>query len=518
MKRRINKQPFELTMHTVRYLFSKAFHYKPYYFLLAIFDVLLSIAQPFINILFPKLLIDELIGAKNSKLIITYLIVLVVGNIGLSYLMSVISTAMSNIDDLFDRYFNRQLSFHVMKMKFEYTEDPSNLNEIEKAKNGISWYSGGVAGIVGCVKSIITSFVVMVGAVSILAVKSPLVLPAIVIFVIAISIFQGKRNAVGLKYYDQISAVNRGFDYVFSELSDFKYGKDIRLYNAEEMMINKANQYNENLSGVFHKEADQLIKYDSVKNVFSSIYDAIVYIYIGLLALTKAITIGDFTMLLSSSQNFNGSLQSIIDGIQDIYKRCRYAHEYVAFMEKFSCYESGYKKIKNSKQHTVEFKNVSFRYPRSEEYALKNISICIPSNKKLSIVGANGAGKTTFIKLLCGLYPVTEGKILLDGVNINEYDPFEYMKLFSVVFQDFKLFSFSLKENICLDKKVDQNRLDSLFEGLGMKNKVASLPNGYDTSVYKNFDEFGFEPSGGEKQKNSACPCVIFRNPICSVR
>ena len=514
MKKRINKQAITLTLDTVYYLFPKAFRYKPSYFLLAALDIILSIIHPFINIFFPKFLIDELIGNMNLKLIITYLIVLVLGNIGLSYLLSIISTAMSNIDDLFERYFNQQLSLHVMKMKFEYTEDPQILDGLQRAKTGMDWYSGGVGGIVGCIKNIISSFVILVGVISVLALKAPLVLVVIVLFVFLISVFEAKRNNVGLKYYDQLSKMNRGFDYVFSQLSDFKYGKDIRLYNAEEMMVNKANQYNKDLSEIFHKEADELFRYDFVKNMFSGVYDGIIYIYIGLLALTKMITIGDFTMLLTSSQNFNGSLQSIIGGIQDIYKRCRYAHEYVAFMKNFSCLEKGKKKVQETKQHTIEFKNVSFRYPRSEEYALENISICIHSNEKLSIVGANGAGKTTFIKLLCGLYPVTVGEILLDGTNISEYDSAKYMKLFSVVFQDFKLFTFSLKENICLNKEVNQNRLDFLTERLGLKNKVASLPNGFNTSIYKSFDECGFVPSGGEQQKIAIARAWYLESPF----
>lgn len=123
--------------------------------------------------------------------------------------------------------------------------------------------------------------------------------------------------------------------------------------------------------------------------------------------------------------------------------------------------------------------------------------------KKISIVGENGSGKTTFIKLLCRLYDPTEGEILLNGVNVKDIDYDEYMKVFAAVFQDFKLFSFSVKENIIWkDNSVDtRGQILELLNRIGLGEKIKSLPKGIDTSVYKEFDSNGFEPSGGESQK-----------------
>ena len=122
----------------------------------------------------------------------------------------------------------------------------------------------------------------------------------------------------------------------------------------------------------------------------------------------------------------------------------------------------------------IEFKNVSFKYPLAEEYVLKNINITIHGGEHLAIVGLNGAGKTTFIKLLCRLYKPTEGEILLNGVNINEYDFDEYAHLFSPVFQDFSIFAFTVKENIALSDtaNADYGKLWALCGSCGLTNKV----------------------------------------------
>lgn len=151
-----------------------------------------------------------------------------------------------------------------------------------------------------------------------------------------------------------------------------------------------------------------------------------------------------------------------------------------------------------------EFRDVSFQYPRSEVYALKDLNVSFNVGQKLCIIGENGSGKTTFIKLLTRLYFPTEGEILLNGININEYDYEKYQSLFSPVFQDFSLYLMSLRENIAFENaSADDSRIFKTCGEAGIDDLVEKLPHGLDTSVYKLFDEEGFEPSGGEAQKNS---------------
>jgi ABC-type multidrug transport system fused ATPase/permease subunit len=169
------------------------------------------------------------------------------------------------------------------------------------------------------------------------------------------------------------------------------------------------------------------------------------------------------------------------------------------------------------KPHEIEFRHVSFSYPGTERKILDDISIKIAPGEHLSIVGLNGAGKTTFIKLLCRLYDPTEGEILLDGVNIKEYDYKKYMEQFAPVFQDFKLFALTLSDNIIFEKETDEaekKRIAELTELVGLEDFVNKLDKGMDTNLFKFFDEEGIEPSGGEQQKIAIARALYKDSPV----
>lgn len=152
-------------------------------------------------------------------------------------------------------------------------------------------------------------------------------------------------------------------------------------------------------------------------------------------------------------------------------------------------------------KYEFEFCNVSFSYPESNTYALKNISFKLKEGERIAIVGVNGSGKSTLVKLLCRLYDPTEGEIRLNGINIKNYKYDEYVQLFSAVFQDFKLFSFSLFDNIALSNERDKERAKQCLKLAGFEERLEQLSKGLETSLYKDFDVNGIEISGGEAQK-----------------
>ena len=158
-------------------------------------------------------------------------------------------------------------------------------------------------------------------------------------------------------------------------------------------------------------------------------------------------------------------------------------------------------KIIKNKINSITFNNVSFKYPDCDFYALKNISVNINKGKKYAVVGQNGSGKSTFIKLLCNLYEPENGTICINNINVNEFDLNEYWTLLSVIFQDFSLFSFSLGQNIAVNETIDENKLESIIDAVGFHERYINMEKGIDTLLYKNFDEKGVEISGGEAQK-----------------
>lgn len=164
--------------------------------------------------------------------------------------------------------------------------------------------------------------------------------------------------------------------------------------------------------------------------------------------------------------------------------------------------EKGIERISGEEQgHVFEFRDVSFRYPNTERLILNRLSLVITDHEKLAIVGRNGTGKTTFIKLLCRLYEPTGGKILYNGVDISTIHYGDYIKLLSTVFQDFRLFAFPVRENIVLNQAYDGERLEWAIGRAGLAARLGALPHGAETAVSKEFDEEGVEFSGGEAQK-----------------
>lgn len=175
-------------------------------------------------------------------------------------------------------------------------------------------------------------------------------------------------------------------------------------------------------------------------------------------------------------------------------------------------------------QYEIEFRNVSFRYPGTETYALKNLSLKLHIGERMAIVGMNGSGKTTMIKLLCRLYDPQEGEILLNGVDIRKFRQEEYIRLFSVVFQDFKLLSMPLGENVAASLDVDEKLAEQVLRKAGLSERLAKLPEGLETWLYQDIADDGVEISGGEAQKIAIAralykdaPFVLLDEPTASL-
>ena len=172
------------------------------------------------------------------------------------------------------------------------------------------------------------------------------------------------------------------------------------------------------------------------------------------------------------------------------------------FLDKPNQMLQGEREVPDKKKgYQIEFRDVSFRYPRAETDALSHVSLTFSAGEKLALVGRNGSGKTTFIKLLCRLYDPTEGAIYLNGVDIKEYDYTSYLAIFSVVFQDFQLFGFPLGQNIAAGYEYDKEMAEACIEQAGFTERLKTLPKGLKTHLYTILDKEGVELSGGEAQK-----------------
>lgn len=499
-------------------LFSGAAKRFPLFFVFETFYTLLDVLNPFINLMLTPLIIDELLGQKRMRVLLTYVLVLVLGK-SITFILS--DMCRSNLDKYQERlnnFYSMEISRHAMCLDFELTEDKKCLDQLEKAKTGMSWYSGGAYGMAQQVFFFLGNVLKIAGFVAVIIHYAPLLLILVVAYVIVNGRLSAKNNKTEIECYGQLAKTNRIFGYFGWETVDFKYGKDIRLYEAQEMLLERWDTTTDESISTWKYQTDTQLPNHLLMNVTGLLRNFITYFWGGVLVIRNVITIGSATQLIEATSALDATLGGLVWNVQELIKRSNYAYEYVLFAKYPERMTKGTKKVREG-MHEIEFQEVSFSYPGTDRKVLDRISIRIRPGEKLSIVGLNGAGKTTFIKLLCRLYDPTEGVILLDGVDIREYELSSYVAQFAPVFQDFKIFAFSIAENISVreDTKMtpeEKKRCEDLIRQLEMNSFFDKLPHGLTTKVTKVFDEEGVEPSGGEQQKIALARALYKDSPV----
>lgn len=229
----------------------------------------------------------------------------------------------------------------------------------------------------------------------------------------------------------------------------------------------------------------------------------IVFLFTAAKAWIGVIGVGNFILYQGTVQKFVESISEIAVNLGELRGNNQYLEETFAYLEMPNNMYKGTLAVekRDDIDYEIEFRDVSFRYPRSGEWALRHVNMKFQIGDKLAIVGENGSGKTTFIKLLCRLYDPTEGKILLNGIDITRYRYDEYMSLFSVAFQDYTLFAFDLGKNVAASDKIDEGRVLDCLNRVGLGEKISSLPKGVHTNIGREYENDGVDFSGGEKQK-----------------
>lgn len=348
---------------------------------------------------------------------------------------------------------------------------------------------------------------------------------AIAVMVVIILIVASKMNRAWFKASDEYSRLDRMFYYFLNMFSDYNTGKEIRLYKEQNLIEHTATD-------VLLTDGEKLLKKVSMNSAKSSSFVAIlgavvgfgVYLFIGVKGLYGLFGIGSLVL-------YCGSFMQIINGImkmattfgktEEMVPLANYYFDIINTQDEMTY---GDKELDIDEKFEIDFKNVSFKYPGSENYSLKNINIRINNGEHLAAVGRNGSGKTTFIKLMCRLYDVTDGEICINGINIKDYTEESINRLYSVVFQDFKIFSTTVSENISVGKEYDKAKLFDALDKANIKERVLAMGNQENTYLYKDLDKSGVEISGGEAQKLALAralykdaPVVILDEPTAAL-
>ena len=237
--------------------------------------------------------------------------------------------------------------------------------------------------------------------------------------------------------------------------------------------------------------------------VFEELSELCSYLIVCLYCAMGMFPVGSVIKYVGYLARITGNIGGLLSDIRDLKLNEPFLQTYLDYFDiKNGMYQGSLAVEKRSdKKYDIEFRNVSFQYTGQEEYALKNINLRLKVGERLAVVGMNGSGKTTFIKLLCRLYDPSEGEIYMNDFNIRKYDYRGYLSLFSVVFQDYTLLSLPLGNNVASAAEWDTVKAERLLEEVGFGERYAQMPEGLETPLYKDFDRDGVNVSGGEAQK-----------------
>ncbi|HHD2719289.1 TPA: ABC transporter ATP-binding protein [Clostridium perfringens] len=467
-----------------------------------IYTILASVS-PFLGIFLPKFLIDELLGQRRVEIILMTLIgfflLSSVMNYSIAWLRCVYSPRVTKIRC----DYMTMISEKIMKMDFKNTEDPEVLNKIKSVMNAVMSNNTGVEGVYHTLLGLFGRLTAFVGYISIVLFLSPWILLFLIINVLISYALTMRVKKYEYSQKEKAADKDRRTFYVFDTMYDFAYGKDIRIYDLKNILIDKFKKFRGERIDISNDVQEKQLKVKIVDVILLVIREFVVYGYLIYNVLFTGMSIGDFTMYFSTINGFGDWMKGILDDLANIKAQNMYLDDMREFLEIKSEDKEKTRDIPIDSSYEIEFKNVSFKYPKTDKYIYKNLSLKIKKGQRLAIVGINGAGKTTFVKLLCRLYEPTSGEILINGINIQSFSKEEYYKILSVVFQDIKTFAFTVAENVSLEslEDVDREKVLQCIEKAGVGDKINSLQKGIDTSLLKILDGEGVELSGGENQK-----------------
>ncbi len=497
------------------FLMKQVWKYQKSYIFYSIFFQFSKLMKPIGSIVFPKYIIDELMGAQDTEKILLYIISLLLcsffGDFFSDYFEGKIFVARGIV---FNK-FQCQISEKLMDCDYENIENPDFLDVKERARKFLYANGQGFGVVLNSAFNILGNLILFAGIVMVVSMLSVWV---VIIFVILVLLstavdLQVRKNYT--KWDMEKAPVERKTAYLLNIAEDFSFGKDIRIYGAKKFLLEKISRHL-GISSQFYEKQIKVLNKSRYFNTFMTLLrDATAYAYLVYKVLAHAISIGDFSMYINAVTRFSGAMNELLSSILDIRQFSGYYDALDKYLNVPSTMREGEKRTDMDRNRLcIQFCDVSFRYPGQNSYALNHIDLTIRPGEKIALTGENGAGKTTFVKLLMRLYDPTDGCIKVNGTDIRQLDYDTYQSLIAVVFQDYKLFSFTLKENIDFGKGADENIVTGELCQLGLGSKLESLTRGIDTYVYKNFEEDGFVPSGGEGQKIAIARAVHKNAPV----
>ena len=490
-------------------------------------SVIWNALTPYVGIFLSALVIDELVGNRDVKRLQTLVIITLVSAAIIALGTALLHKWKETQGTGFWYKVEHIVSEKMLDTDYANLDDTHTaemLSTIRQNYNGGGW---GLERVMACCEEICSAILTILGGLALTVtlfvskvptdagtltiLNNPLVVLGIIVVMLMVTfiapLFSNKAGSYYAKHADDHNLGNRLFGF-FGWLGYISnLATDVRMYRQDKL----CDRYNRNKEDTFgsnglfaHYAWGPIGLYGAAGAAVSVIFTGVVYAFVCLKALAGAFGIGSVTQYVAAITKVSSGMSTLVEMLGFMRNNAPFlklTFEYLDIPD--NMYQGSLTVEKRrDRKYQVEFRNVSFKYPGSENYALRNVNMKFEIGKRLAVVGMNGSGKTTFIKLLCRLYDPTEGEILLNGIDIRKYNYREYMDIFSVVFQDFQLLSLKLGENVAGKVDYDKELVTECLEKAGFSDRLAEMENGTETYLYKDYDtKDGVDVSGGEAQK-----------------
>lgn len=487
----------------LKMLFGLMYRISPSYIFVIIFGSLLTSFQVFGNVIIPKYLIEELIGGQN----ITRIMILIVVVVGLNLFFNWVNKTYRRLllvrNAYVERMITESMAKKIMDVEYQYLEDPYYLDLKERAVFACNNQSA-LSNIINAFSQSVSSLITILGLIAIMLTLSVWLVLILVVGILISLLIGTIFRKYQRRFFQGLLPLNRRYGYYFNLSYDPRITKDIRLYDMSPLLMQRVRYFNQEINKEFKKLAYRQGFTNGSQRMINAIQSGLVYFYVALRVFSdqfgRQISIGDFTMYVGSAIQFTLNFNRMLDNFMIIFQMMHYLDPLVEFMQLPEAKQCE-GKLELDAIESVSFDNVSFKYPKTNKWILRNVSFTIHKGEKISIVGLNGAGKTTLVKLLCRLYQPDEGIITLNNQDINQYSYESLLVQIAAVFQDYRLLAYSILENITSDDTIDVQKVEKIMCQVGLEEKIKGLPQGLHTRLNKSFDPEGVELSGGQAQK-----------------
>lgn len=525
------KEMIKTNLRGLKLVYSSLSIPKIFVILFIVFDVMYN----YWGLFFASHLIDDLVLRVERERILGDFLGLTVGNGILYFAMCVVIKFYFYGGSMIWEDANHELNKKLMSMDYEYMESETIQNKRRDIDNMAREHGCGlnmlfwtatpfverllqlvVAGIIT-----VQLFVKCLTAYKTQEWKGILIVLSFVAFLI-IFLYVNQRMTQKIqakinKSVEERLPYTRKYDFYVDEyIGREECGKTVRLFNQQSLLSETLNEIFKKVSKLLSRQTILEARMNQWAEGINVLISGMIYLLLGIMALKRVISVGSICLYAGCITNFLWHFQKWNQQVSLLKMNTKYVKQYLDFMDiKNKKYEGTLPVEKrDDDKFMIEFENVSFHYPGSEKNVLENFSIRFNIGERLAVVGRNGSGKTTFIKLLCRLYDPTEGRILLNGIDIKKYDYKEYLSLFSVVFQDFQIPAFTLGQAVAASQEYDEEHVNDAVKKAGLSSLAARMPYGNETYLTKEFDKTGVNISGGETQKLAIARALYHDTPF----